>query len=173
MPFSDSSLRPWSLARIYAVHLPNKTNPTIVDVGAGGGANLEFYYPWLKGTWIAIEAWEPYIERFELDVRYSAVINKDVRDAALPSADLYIFGDILEHLEADDAVEVWNRARTVSRYLLINIPIVHYEQGALHGNPYEIHRHHWSHEEIMERFEGITDNKQGPVVGAYWAKGLV
>lgn len=170
MPFSDSTLRPWTLERL-RVEMPLDTIHTVVDVGAGGGANLEFYWPWMPHTkWTAIEAWPAYVDRFELNVRYATCLVEDVRTMDLPVADLYIFGDVLEHMSKDDAVALWARARAVSRTQIINMPIVTYHQGAVHGNPFEAHLHHWDENEILASLPGIFAHTSGPVVGSFLAR---
>lgn len=171
MPFSVSSLRPWTLNCLSDL-IDIEQIRTVVDVGAGGGANLEFYRPWMpQSEWTCIEAWEPYVERFELNVRYAECIVSDVRNMELPKADLYIFGDVLEHMTKEQARQVWGRARMAAKVLIINMPVVHYEQDALHGNPFEVHQAHWSSEEILAVLPGIVDYETGPVVGAFVAKG--
>jgi hypothetical protein len=170
VPFSDSSLRPWTLEHLAKI-IDVPFLRTVVDVGAGGGANLEFYWPWMQQTkWIAIEAWEPYVERFELNVRYDECIRDDVRAIELPSADLYIFGDVLEHMPKEHARALWLRAQAVSEVQIINMPVAPYEQDALHGNPFEVHHAQWTAAEIEEAFSGIVDSKIGPVVGAFIAE---
>lgn len=167
MPYSNSTLRPWTLSNLQdVVDLTNLH--TVVDVGAGAGANLEFYWPWMSHTtWTAIEAWAPNVPRFELDVRYACCLTSDVRAIELPRADLYIFGDVLEHMPKEDAVLLWKRARLVSKYQIINMPIVHYHQDAVGGNPFEEHQYHWNSEEILESLKGIVLSTAGPVVGAF------
>ena len=172
MPYSDGSLRPWILRRIQTrldVALPIQ----IVDVGAGAGLNREYLGPYLPTShWTAIEVWEPYIERFSLPLYYDTVIRADAREIDLPPADLYIFGDVLEHMPKEDALELWERARKVSRFVAASLPIVHYPQGAVDGNPYEEHVHHYSVHEFVIDFPGITDSAYGEVVGSFWAQGL-
>ena len=100
----------------------------------------------------------------------------DLRDTSLPRADLYIFGDVLEHMPAPDAVRTWDRARAAASWLVINLPVRRYEQGALHGNPHETHVHHWDVPSVLESFGGITASHsgfpgEGSVVGAFIAEG--
>ena len=168
MPYSDASLRPWVLGQ-----LRDKPVSTVVDVGAGGGSAKDFFEPWFPGSrWTAIEAWPAYVPRFLLAQRYAAVLTCDVRKTSLPPADLYIFGDVLEHMPAPDAIAVWERAREAARWLVISLPIVCYPQGAAEGNPHEAHLHHWSVQDVLDSFPGITAHQAGPVVGAFIAGGL-
>lgn len=172
MPYSDGSLRPWLLRRI-ETRLETKTPLRIVDVGAGAGLNRDFFQPHLPDShWTAIEIWEPYVEQFSLPFYYDTVITGDAREIALPSADLYILGDVLEHMEKDEALELWSRCREVSHFVAASLPIVHYPQGAVNGNPFEEHVHHYATNEFIIDFPGITDSAYGAVVGAFWAEGI-
>jgi hypothetical protein len=130
---------------------------------------------------MGIEIWRPYVEQYRLDERYDYLITEDARivgfppKGAFPEADLCIFGDVLEHMPDGDAVKLWDRARDVSRWLVINLPVRRYEQGPLFGNPHEEHVHHWDTPSVLERFEGIVSHNDGEppsVVGAFIARGL-
>ena len=72
---------------------------------------------------------------YGLEDRYDEVILADARDITLPEAELYIFGDVLEHMPAQDAMALWDRARQVSSWLVINLPVRRYEQGAAVRQP--------------------------------------
>lgn len=182
MPWSDVTLRPWILAELQQRCGEVRT---VVDVGAGAGTGLDFYGPhWPGARWTAIEIWEPYAGEFGLRDRYDEVIVGDVRELpGLPAADLYIFGDVLEHMPAADAVAVWDRARRVARWLVINLPVLRYEQGMVCGNPFEAHLVHWDMETVRASFTGIVA-ESGPrpdlppwygdtTVGAFIAEGLL
>jgi hypothetical protein len=93
---------------------------------------------------VAVEIWEPYVEQFFLNDIYNDVLVRDVRDVeATPRLaqyfDLIIFGDILEHMTKEEAVKVWQWARSIARHGLISGPIVSWPQDAVGGNPYEAH----------------------------------
>lgn len=172
MPYSDGSLRPWLLRHIQD-RLTRDGPVQIVDVGAGAGLNVDFFRPHVPASqWTAIEIWRPYVDEFQLLRRYNVVITGDAREIPLPSADLYILGDVLEHMTNDEAIELWNRCREVSHFVAATLPIVHYPQGAINGNPHEEHRHHYTVNEFLVDFPGITDSTCGDVVGAFWAEGL-
>ncbi len=145
-------------------------------MGAGAGTARGFYEPHFPGAyWTAIEIWEPYVEAFGLTQKYDKVIVHDVRRMAkLPDADLYIFGDVLEHMLPDEATDLWGRARIISCHLVINLPVLPYPQGPWEGNPYEEHVAQWTMESVLSAFPGITASC-GPVaggtVGAFVARG--
>ena len=110
----------------------------VLDVGAGNG---------LYGSMLrdiaeridAVEAHAPYIESFNLEKIYDNVYNVDICDFELPvKYDLIIFGDVLEHIEADRAIALLNRLKDIEQ-IIIAVPY-QYEQGALYGNPYEVHK---------------------------------
>ncbi len=150
----------------------------VVDVGAGAGTWLDFLKPSMPGArFTAIEVWEPYLGLYGLKERYDEVILADVRKVEyLPPADLYVFGDVLEHMPAPDAVALWDRARAVASWLVINLPVRRYDQGALFGNPHEVHVHHWDTASVLESFTGIVSHHEGypetgSVVGAVVAEG--
>jgi hypothetical protein len=160
--------KPWIIERIMRTH-PRR----VLDVGAGCGT----YRTLLRlagyaGTIDAIEVWRPYIDRFHLLDRYDDVYEQDVREWRMQhfeGYDVVIFGDVLEHMSAEDAVRVWNRAM-IAPMRVLSIPIIHYPQGDLNNNPYEIHVDaHWSHDRVLEAFTGITDSWQGTIEGAYIA----
>lgn len=166
MGTSHPESRPWSINKIISV------NPEfILDIGAGSGTYSEA----LKDAGYehnidALEIWQPYIDKFNLFEKYRNVYNQDVRLFDDFSYDVVIFGDILEHMTKDQALSVWEKVAAQAEHALIAIPIIHYHQGELDGNPYEEHvKDDWSHEEVLSSFSNITDHWQGDVVGAYWA----
>lgn len=174
MPYSELTHRPWVLAELVARGLSSFTH--IVDVGAGAGQLRDcFGIGTPKAKWTAVEIWEPYVAQFGLLARYDEVIVSDVRTLdPLPDADLYIFGDVMEHMYPDEAVAVWERARRASRWLVIGLPVLEYIQGAEFGNVHETHLYQWSMEEVLERFAGIEASigvPPGEVSGAFIARG--
>jgi glycosyltransferase involved in cell wall biosynthesis len=140
----------------------------VLDVGAGNG---------LYGTMLkdiaeridAVEAHAPYIESFKLEKIYDNVYNIDICDFELPiKYDLIIFGDILEHIEADKAIALLDRLKDIEQ-IIIAVPY-NYEQGAINGNPYEVHKQPDLTKDIfLQRYPNYSymfgDNKYG-----YFAK---
>ena len=167
MGTSRPETKPWILNRI------RKYKPrTILDVGAGSGtyADLLKKNGYTRASIDAVEVWEPYIKEFNLDSKYRRVYQTDIRDFDRYNHDLVIFGDILEHMSTEDALKVWDTASKYCAYAVISIPIIHYHQGEINNNPYEIHvKDDWSHEEVLQTFPHIVDSWRGGITGAYWA----
>lgn len=130
MPTSVSWLRPQALSEIETIQ-----PQTILDIGAGAGM-WRRSYP--HGTWTAVEIWEPYVERFALRNLYDNVIVGDAQHVDLGGPyDLAIAGDVLEHTL--DPLALFNRLREVASWVLVQIPVIHWPQDAVEGNPYEVH----------------------------------
>jgi predicted TPR repeat methyltransferase len=153
---------------------------TVLDLGVGKGTYHNLLTKKKKGrllthcSWIGIEAWLPYIEKYKLRDRYNILINNDIRHvdySMLPKFDLTIAGDVLEHITKDDSVKVVNDILQISEYLIISIPIIHYPQGEIENNPYEVHvKDDWSHAEMLETFPHITKYWTGKEIGVYLLK---
>jgi hypothetical protein len=145
---------------------------SVLDVGAGSGTWAHaLRAAGYNGTIHAVEVWAPYVREFRLSELYGLVHRGDVRNLhknTWSAYDVAIFGDVLEHMTKDEAVAVWNAAGRCA-HAAIAIPIVHYHQGALAGNPYEVHvKDDWSHDEVLATFPGITESQPFTVTGAYW-----
>ena len=171
MGYASNEGKAFAIGELMKLH---KDPEFFLDIGAGAGSWLEAVRPWfLQSKWMAIEAWKPYVERFCLPDRYAAVFTGDARNLSFPQVDVVIMGDVLEHMTKEDAVTVWKKARDSSWQLtILSIPVVHYPQGHVHDNPYQEHvKDDWTHEEVMDTFEGIKRCQLGSVVGTYVAKG--
>lgn len=155
---------------------------TIIDIGAGRGTYINLVKEsnklCLNSSWIAIEAWEPYIQQFKLKSRYNRVISSDVRKvdwSQFNKVDVVIAGDVLEHMSKQDAISLVENVLKVSKYLVISIPIVHFPQDEIAGNPFEVHvKDDWSHDEIMETWGSyiFSSFRKGTKskIGVYWLK---
>lgn len=165
MPGSHPENRPWVLEKVKQI------KPiTIADIGAGAGTYSYLIKPELDVHMTAVEIFKDNITTFNLHNLYEDVLHQDVRSIDNLKYDLVIFGDVLEHMTKEEALAVWNMARRDAKYAIINIPIIHYEQGALDGNHHEIHVvDDWNHEKVLEAFEDIVEFNVGEVTGAYLA----
>ncbi len=125
---------------------------TIVDVGCGQAT-----YPKLLGDkykYIGIEIWAPYIKQWELEKYYKYIIIGDIRYVIAPPADCIIFGDILEHLNRADAIDVLYNANLNYPHVIVSIPLIesNYQIGKDHyGNWFERHQSEWEFEDLAKR----------------------
>ena len=148
MPFSSDENREYVLDIVSNIICPD----SILDVGAGSGT----YSDLLRKTidpmrFDAIEVWDPYIRQFDLTKKYDHVYQVDVREFHLFRYDLVIFGDVLEHMSLEQAKDVWGRAAQQAAWGMISSPIVHYPQGAMFDNPFEVHvQDHLTADQIVQ-----------------------
>ena len=153
MPKSNYGGKRWSykiLTRFNAISPLRK----IVDVGPGVGTYAQFRQP--QQEWIGIEAWGPYVEKYELEVKYDKIIVSDIRYlnwSKVAPCDVCIFGDILEHVSYEEALETVDIALNNSRLVLISLPLIYSAQGVLENNPFEIHvKQDWTNAQALEAF---------------------
>lgn len=109
----------------------------ILDVGAGSGTYYNYLGDYFKSM-DAVEVFEPNIKEFDLENKYRKVFNVDIKDFEYEYYDIIIFGDILEHLNVEDAQKVLEYALDRCEELIVAVPYL-YEQGICHDNVYEIH----------------------------------
>lgn len=132
----------------------NKSIKSAVDFGAGSGwygKTLKYCRPDIKIT--AIEAHDPYLDRFNLKQIYDTVISGKIELVKWPDADLAIFGDVLEHIQKAQAIEIVKVAEQRYKNIIINIPIGHWPQGSSHGNELEAHLSEWTFDELCLLFD--------------------
>lgn len=177
MPYSDPMNKSWTISQI--MQLPLIGDPiTVVDVGAGAGVYAELLRTSLGDDVhiTGIEPWLPYYERFNLLGKYDAMSCRDARWVTNWNYELSIFGDVMEHMQKEEAVAMWERAGQQNsiespRYGIISIPIIHYPQGEEEGNPYERHvKEDWSVEEVLDTFKWIKSHEVFPVTMTCLAK---
>ena len=166
MGTSHPETKPWIINKIISSRAKS-----VLDIGAGSGTYADFLKDaGYRGRLDAVEVWNDYIIEYGLEKKYNVVYAYDVRDHDEWNYDVIIFGDILEHMSKEDALVVWEKARSQAKYGVIAIPIIHYHQGAINNNPYEEHvKDDWSHEEVLASFPSIVDSWEGEITGAYWA----
>jgi hypothetical protein len=170
MPYSDAE------GKDAALTWHQEIRPaTVIDVGAGAGTYARLLRARRpdEGRWTAVEAWEPYLSRFGLHDLYETVVVADARRLTAPffRADLVITGDILEHMPRADAVRLLGKIRTHAANLIVSVPVLHLEQGAVYGNPYERHVDHWTAGEMraeLARSGSIRGEAVGDVLACFW-----
>ncbi len=143
----------------YDIGIIRLINPhSILDAGMGFGRwgilSREFLEVWdddnIHGKWNrtidAIEIYKPYIKDFHRYF-YSNIYNDDLINffgVNTKKYDLIIFGDVIEHLQKNDGIDVIRKALLMSEYVLINIPIGKFwEQIALEDNINQAHNSVW------------------------------
>ena len=121
-------------------YLENKfdENATILDVGAGEGTYYNYLGDYFKNM-DAVEVFEPNIDKYDLKSKYNKVYNIDIKDFTYDYYDIIIFGDVLEHLETNDAQEILKYSYYRCKEMIVAVP---YEmpQGIAEDNVYEIHK---------------------------------
>jgi len=175
MPTSDAEGKDWSLEK-FRYHLPN----TVCDVGPGEGTYAKLFRPVHEGVWwTGIEVHRPYIKKYRLNSTktrrmYDELHVMDVREAPdhLFYRDCVIFGDVLEHVERDDAVSLLQRAEAAGAWnILVSVPIVDSPQGEVDGNPHEAHLHQWDADDmdaVLAGLGGKVETFRGGTLGCWW-----
>ncbi|MER5843710.1 class I SAM-dependent methyltransferase [Streptomyces prasinus] len=175
MPTSDAEGKDWSLEK-FRYHLPN----TVCDVGPGEGTYAKLFRPVHEGVWwTAVEIHRPYVRKYGLKSTktrrmYDEIHVEDVRESEdhLFYRDLVIFGDLLEHVERDDAVQLLQRAEAAGAWnILVSVPIVESIQGEVDGNPHEAHLHQWDADDmdaVLAGLGGKVETFRGGTLGCWW-----
>jgi hypothetical protein len=144
---------------------------SILDIGPGQGTYFDLLSSMKQFSWEGIEAWKPYIEKFQLEKKYNKIYNEDVRNFNWNEKfyDLIIAGDILEHMSKDDAVILVENCLNHSKQLIISIPVVYMPQGELENNPFEVHvKPDWSDDEVKTTWgKYIKDSARVKMIGVY------
>jgi hypothetical protein len=126
----------------------------ILDIGAGAGA----YYDMLSiegyNNLDCVEAFESYIVNYKLREKYKKVLLGDVTklDIDFDQYDLIILGDVLEHIQLEEAKILLNKMKRSN--VIIGVPFES-PQGIHFDNTFEIHlQEDLTFINFFERFEG-------------------
>lgn len=166
MPTSAWDGRQWVTAR-----MADSTVSTVVDVGPGEGtySTLGRHLIWWA-DWVGVEIFEPYVDRFLLGQKYDHIMVRDIRTIPAESFGtdyLILFGDVLEHMPRQDAVDLIEHHRRFAHEIYVSVPIVESVQGPCYGNDHETHLHQWTFEEMSDLLPGAEAFK-GAQVGRWW-----
>lgn len=123
-------------------------NATILDVGAGEGTYLNYLQDYFINI-EAVEVFKPNIDNFKLEERYNKVYNANIKDFKYDFYDIIIFGDVIEHLEVNEAQEVLEYALNRCNEMIVAVPYLN-PQGIEEDNVYEIHKQDDLTDEIMK-----------------------
>lgn len=168
MPMSSAEGKDWTRARVNA--LAERHGPLdVLDVGPGVGTYAKLLAGPDVRRMVGLEVWEPYLTTYSLARFYDELIVGDVRTTDLPEVDVVILGDVLEHMTRSDALAVWERAAAAARRAVyLSLPIVHYPQDEIEGNPFEVHvEEDWEVDSVLEAFDGIGEVWRGSEVGVF------
>ena len=70
-----------------------------------------------------------------------------------------------------EAIKLWDKISKQAKHAIISIPIIHYHQDAINGNPYEVHvEEDWNTEKVLEKFHSIIEHVEFPVTGVFVAR---
>lgn len=129
---------------------------SMLDVGACDGVWGKHLKDHL-GTLEAVEAYAPNIKAHHLGDIYDAVYAADVRGLEYKDFDLVIFGDVLEHMSTEEAQAVLQYAEDHAKTIVVALPY-RYRQGAIYGNPYEVHvQDDLTRENVKERYPELVE----------------
>jgi hypothetical protein len=169
----------------YNIELVKKLNPkSILDVGVGFGRwgilFREYLELWndnlptgdsIKWKRIidGIEIYKPYLKPYH-NYFYNKIYVMDAFDFLISTEnkyDLINCGDVIEHFDKDKGICFIETALVKAKYVLINIPLGNdWQQGALHGNEFEVHRSVWGkkdfsiyHNRIIKIFRDMYQRK--------------
>ena len=126
-----------------------RENASILDVGCGCGTYFDLLGDYFKNI-DGVEVYKPNIEKYELEKKYRVVYNEDICKMEYKYYDIVIFGDVLEHIEVEEAQKVLRYAIDRSKEVIVAVPY-QYEQGEVEGNVYEIHKQADLTPEIMQK----------------------
>ena len=146
-----------------------KGNAKVLDVGAGEGTYWNLLHQYYA-TIDAVEVFKPNIDNFKLKDKYHKVYNIDIKDFKYQNYDIIIFGDVIEHLEINEAQEVLKYAYTHCKEMIVAVPY-ELEQGIAEDNLYEIHKQPDLTPKIMkERYPMLKELYKNELYG-YYVKG--
>lgn len=114
------------------------TSKRILDVGPGQGT----YADLLKGLGYridAVEVWAPYVDQFNLRAKYDIVHIANIMDFNIEGYDFIILGDVLEHLNKEDAIGLMVKINLYGIRCMVAVPYMMEQDGEEYGNTYETH----------------------------------
>lgn len=136
----------------------------ILDIGCGYGKYgllLREYLNEKPQRIDAVEAWQPYIDKFHwLKCIYDAVYNKDAINLTkefLDGYDVVMINDVIEHIEKEKAIELISR---IKGHVIIATPSTFFTQE-FEGNPFEQHVSHWTKEDFVDRADVSYESEAG------------
>ena len=119
----------------------------------------------------AVEAFEPYVERFGLKEKYDNVFVSDILDFEFNFYDVIIIGDVLEHLTVEQSKELIDKVYQKCWQLIIIVPY-EYPQDEYDDNKYQIHKQEdLTDETFRKRYPDFDLMVNDELRGCYIKKG--
>lgn len=159
MPTSDTH------AITDVLHVIELINPTsILDIGLGFGRwgvlCRELLDVNQRGK-LKQEEWECRIDGYEIcadyrypgwSVYYDEITVGDARQLIKKAGhyDLIIAGDVIEHLEKSEGMELLEDMLSHGKYVIVTSPRGFRPQGPVYGNPHEVHKSGWSGDDFKK-----------------------
>ena len=167
---------------------------TVFDVGAGAGTyskithetadEVKQWQPTIKEDLKVdcSEVFKPYVSKYNLGIIYNNIYQDDIENIldSIGNYDLIIMGDVLEHMEKDKAIRVFNALKKKCKFLWISIPVQSfrpwtngYDQlsDEWEENPANEHLHYWTFYELQAELGPFLWSVPFPVVAVLIAEG--
>ena len=151
MPFSTSVFKKETVE-----HLKNNfdSSSTILDVGPGRGYYSELLFNHFNNL-DGVEIFERYISDYRLKDKYRNVFCEDILNFEFDFYDIILMGDVLEHIEEQQAIDLIKKLYPKCKELIIAIPFES-KQGEWGGNIYETHlQPDITHNSFLLKYEGF------------------
>jgi glycosyltransferase involved in cell wall biosynthesis len=142
----------------------------MLDIGCGSGTYARLFP---DAEWTGVEIHEPYIGKYKLNDLYKNLINEDARTwTPTEHYDVAVAGDVLEHMEEEEAVALLEKLKACADTVVVSIPIGYYPQDEYDGNEHEEHiTDDWTDEYFREVFGQPTWYAIDGEIGVYiWSK---
>jgi len=165
---SDPAAKNGLIEYVKECGIPN----SVFDIGMGNGGYGNIFKsidPNIKV--IGLEIFAGYIrDDWGYSKLYDKVYIADMCnfDYTQVQVDLVIAGDVIEHVEKAQGIEVIDELKKHYKWILVAVPINNFIQGPdnQYGNIHEEHKHHWSPDEMVEA-TGLKYIKQIGVCGLF------
>jgi organic hydroperoxide reductase OsmC/OhrA/predicted SAM-dependent methyltransferase len=149
----------------------------VLDIGTGPGTNSDWSRQLLpKAEWAGIEAWAPYVERYDLESKYDTMIVADARFIdwqKLGQFDVAFIGHILEHITKEQALTLFQEVSRIARFVVLQVPITQQTSDYRFISTSERNRFEqgvkqdWTNEEVLHTFPNICGHMIDCTVGTY------
>ena len=128
---------------------------TLLDIGCGGGGPVSSFSRKLAFS-VGVDTYAPAIEAARQKSSHHDYVVANVADLASKfppkSFDCVLAFDVIEHLDKDVGLKLLDQMECISRKkVIVFTPNGFLPQGALGGNPFQVHRSGWTAGEFRQR----------------------